>query len=231
MIPFRWSRHLARAACALFLAAAPALADTLHTTGWMAPPPDNFTLHRDPNKDVRGGGVGGFTGTWNGEEIYFWCYDLDQYFNFGQNYTDYTAAVYTGPDEGELQRLFAVAFDNTLFLDPHRSAAFQLAVWNIEYDSDNDVAAGAFRAFNGTANTAGAVTLANSWLEEIRKPGTSGAGWTITRFSSDRHQDFIMGIHEPSRLVPEPPALALVLLALMAAMAVAMRGRVVGRRK
>jgi hypothetical protein len=233
MIPIRWSRHLARAACTLFLVAAPALAtDILHTTGWMAPtPPDNFTLHRDGSADVRGGGVGGFTGTWNGEEIVFWCYDLDQFFNFNHNYSDYTRADYAGADADELRRLFAVAFDDSLFTNQHRSAAFQLAVWNIEYDDDNDVTAGAFRAFNGTAGSAAAVTLANDWLNEIRQPGVSGAGWTLTRFTSRTNQDFIMGTQEPSQQVPEPPALALVLLALLAAVAMAMRRVPVGRRR
>jgi hypothetical protein len=224
MIPIGWSRRLARAACALFVAVAPAWADTLHTTGWMAPsPPDNFTLHRDGSSDVRGGGVGGFTGTWNGAEIFFWCFDLDQFFHFGQNYTEYTESPYSGPDADELQRLFAVGFDDQLFHDAHRSAALELARWNIEYDDDADVTTGAFRAFNGTLGSGAAAVQANAWLNEIRQPNASGAGWTITRLTSSRHQDFITGVQVPSRQVPEPSALALVLLALAGALAIVAR--------
>jgi hypothetical protein len=208
-----WSRCVLSAAFLLALAAAPVHADTLHTTTWIAPPPDVFTLHRDGKTDQPGIQVGGFKGTWNGVDILFWCFDLDQNFNFRTDYGDYTASTYASPQLDDIQRLFSIGFSQ-VFGAPHASAAFQLALWNIEYDGDADVASGSFRASGGSST---AVTLANDLLGGLHDPGVSGAGWTITRFTSLRHQDFIMGVHEPSRDVPEPAAPALALVALAAA--------------
>src|SRR5690349_11621523 len=79
------------------LAVGAAHATTLHTTGWMPvnanpQPPDTFTLHREapnPSHTQAGINTGGFAGTWNSASIFFWCFDLDHFFSFGQNYTDY----------------------------------------------------------------------------------------------------------------------------------------------
>jgi hypothetical protein len=216
------------AAAVLFLASAPLHADTLHTTGWIQPPPDLFTLHRDGHTDIRPGGVGGFTGTWDGADIFFWCFDLDQVFSFGQNYTDYTAAPLTGPQLDEVQRLFSIAYTQAI-TSPHLSAAFQLALWNIEYDSDASVSSGVFRAYNGSAGSAADITQANTRLADLQNPGVSGAGWEITRLTSSQHQDFVIGVQVLRQRVPEPPVIALVLAACLAGAFVARRERV-GRR-
>ena len=216
------ARLLARATLTVALiAATPSFAtDTLHTTGWLAPtPPDNFQLHRTGHAALTPGGVGGFTGTWNGASIFFWCFDLDQYFNFGHNYTEYVEETYTGPQLDEVARLFDVAYFDVIAA-PNRdnSAAFQVALWNIEYDTDADVRSGTFYADHGsplppTGHPGAALDLANTWLGDLHKPGVSGAGWTITRLVSREHQDFIIGTYEPSKDVPEPATWALLLLA------------------
>jgi hypothetical protein len=226
MTASRWCRALVCAAAVLFFASAHA--DTLHTTGWIQPPPDLFTLHRDGHSDIRPGGVGGFTGTWDGEEIFFWCFDLDQVFSFGQNYTDYTAAPLTGPQLDDVQRLFSIAYSQAI-TTPHLSAAFQLALWNIEYDTDADAGAGVFHAYNGSAGSASDIAQANIWLAALHDPGVSGAGWEITRLTSSQHQDFVIGVQTLRQRVPEPPVLALVLTACLAGAFFARRKRV-GRR-
>lgn len=222
MSPIRLARPLAGFVLAVCLAASSiAFADTLHTTGWLAPtPPDNFQLHRTGHAALTPGGVGGFTGTWNGNPIFFWCFDLDQFFQFGHNYTEYTEETYAGPVLDDLARLFDVAYFDVI-TNPNRdnSAAFQLAVWNIEYDTDHDVHVGSFFADHGTpappaGHPADALNLATTWLSQLHDPGVSGAGWTITRLVSREHQDFIIGTYEPAKDVPEPATWALVLLAV-----------------
>jgi hypothetical protein len=226
MIRPRWCRGLASAAAVLLLAAAPLHATTLHTDGFIKTPADVFTLHRDGKTDIRPLGVGGFEGIWGGEDILFWCFDLDQVFNFNHNYTDYTASALTGPQLDDVQRLFSLGYAQAI-TDPHLSAAFQLALWNIEYDTDLRVDSGFFRAYNGSAGSAGDVTQANAWLSELHD--ANGAAWTITRLSSTVHQDFVTGVRT-SRDVPEPPTAALVLAALIMATALAGGRRMVGRR-
>src|SRR5215813_9827126 len=36
--------------------------------------------------------AGAFTGTWNGQPIIFFCFELTQYFQFGVPYSDYVAS-------------------------------------------------------------------------------------------------------------------------------------------
>jgi hypothetical protein len=228
MIRPRWCRGLASAAAVLLLAAAPLHATTLHTDGFIKNPADVFTLHRDGiTHDIRPLGVGGFEGTWGGEDILFWCFDLDQVFNFNHNYTDYSASPLTAPQLEDVQRLFSIGYAQAI-TDPHLSAAFQLALWNIEYDTDLQVGTGSFRVYSGSSGSAGAVTQANTWLSELHD--ANGAGWTITRLTSTSHQDFVMGVRT-ARDVPEPPTTALMLAALIMATALgAGRRRMVGRR-
>ena len=77
--------------------------------------------------------AGSFVGTWNGLSITFWCFELTQYFYFGVDYTDYTESPASNPN---LARLFeevggATGASSTLV----KSVAFQLAVWEIRYET------------------------------------------------------------------------------------------------
>jgi hypothetical protein len=88
------SRMLAGCALAAALTVTPAHATSLQTTGWLAPPPDAFTVHRGAiAQNVH---AGGFTGVWGGTtNIVFWCFDLDHFFSLGGTY-DYQAIALTG---------------------------------------------------------------------------------------------------------------------------------------
>ena len=216
----------AAAACAVIGALAcgsTAQANTLDTTGW---------LHGSLAETVHQGALtenvaaGGFTGVWHSgttpdvlTPITFWCFELAQYFSPGTSYTGYTASALVSPATTELAQLFEEAFafagTSTVY-----SAAFQLAIWDIEYDSGNrNVNSGAgFYATGGSADSALARTQANVWLAHL--DDYTGAGWAFTRLSNTRHQDFIVGNMPPAacctRELPEPPVLPL----LMAAMGV-----------
>ena len=216
----------AAAACAVIGALAcgsTAQANTLDTTGW---------LHGSLAETVHQGALtenvaaGGFTGVWHSDTtpdvltpITFWCFELAQYFSPGTSYTGYTASALVSPATTELAQLFEEAFALAGTSSVY-SAAFQLAIWDIEYDSGNrNVNSGAgFYATGGSADSALARTQANVWLAHL--DDFTGAGWAFTRLSNTRHQDFIVGNMPPAacctRELPEPPALPL----LMAAMGV-----------
>jgi hypothetical protein len=193
--------------------AVPAHSTTLHTIGWLAPPPDSFTVYRGTTH--QGVPAGGFTGTFGGQPIVFWCYDLDHFFSFGNNY-DYTAVPIVSL---RLSQLFAEAYGSVAG-NPHNSAAFQLAVWNILYDSDSTVSSGFFHA---TGN-ATAINQANTWLGGLKG---NGGGWAITYLHSNARpesQNFITAT-QTSLKVPEPPTWALLLLTLALVAFVQTRGR------
>src|SRR5438105_1819836 len=208
---------LCRAAMSCTFAAAlcatvPASANTLQTIGWVSPPPDTFTVHRGAtSQNVY---TGGFTGVWNlTESIFFWCFDLDHYFQLGHTYTnDYVVAAVSDPLNTELRQLFEEAF-SAADDSPDNSAAFQLAIWNLLYDNDLTVSSGSFWANNGHA---GALTQANAWL--VGLSGYTGNGWSIRELLSTsqdpRHQSFVVGDHPPRQDVPEPSSLPLCMLAL-----------------
>jgi hypothetical protein len=201
-----------------------ARADTLHTTGFIFSPADTFEVHRDAvHQNVY---VGGFTGTFDLVDVVFWCIDLDHTFSFNQNY-DYTEVPLADAAlETHLAQLYEEAYGHATTDGADASAAFQLAVWNLRYDSDGSVSApgSATNHFWATAGhpTNAAIGLANTWLANLGS--YTGDGWTITELMSTRnrdgghHQDFITGTYRPPQHdVPEPsmPALALTALAAL----------------
>ncbi|HEY1325940.1 MAG TPA: hypothetical protein VGI14_03315 [Casimicrobiaceae bacterium] len=197
-------------------------ADTLHTTNFVATPADIYTVHRDSHAQTVY--VGGFIGVFDLVDIVFWCYDLDHTFSFNQNY-DYTETpMADATREGQLARLFDEAYAHAISDGPDASAAFQLAIWNIGYDTDVSVSppGSTTNHFWATApNPAGSTArdLANTWLQHLND--FTGDGWTVSQLVStpdqagNHHQNFITATYRPpQRDLPEPSALALVLLAM-----------------
>jgi len=200
----------AAAAAAITCVASFATAGTLNTTGWVAPPPEIFTVTSPVSND--NDYTGGFTGDFNGVPINFWCFELNQYFNLGSPYTyeasDLADPVYY-PAIGQLfnQHSFGAT------VSPVASAAFQLAIWEIRYDSapghlPYDLTTGQLTAVGDLPT----IALANSWLN-----GLAGPSRVVTLLHSDTNHDFIT-IGSPGRDccrdVPEPTTLPLMGLAL-----------------
>jgi hypothetical protein len=215
-------RICASTAFALTLTGAPlALADpALHTTGY-AVGAQQFGLSIGGSPSA-----GGFKGTWLGDPIIFWCVELDQFFSFGQNYT-YSPSLPSSALFTLLGKLFTEA-EGASLSDTKHSAAFQLAIWEIVYDSgDLKLDAGSFKVINnfGHADT---VALAQQWLDGLA--GTQDNA-DVYFLSNAAHQDFIT-THQVTELrtgeLPEPPALALLGMAL-AAGCLARRGKAVGQ--
>jgi hypothetical protein len=226
------SRSLASCAVAGALAlAAPASATTLSNTAWLVPPGgESYTISWVGHTPaVNPASVGGFTGLFGGNPITFWCFDLLHTFSLGTSY-DYVAV---GPMSGtlatQLSELLNVANANGGYAaDRDHSAAFQLAIWNLEYDSDLTLAGGNFSVSAGAART-----LADTWLGLLSDPlyaNPTNSVFQLNSTSRDpQHQNFITFSTVPPELVPEPPVLPLVLTAFGVIALIEMRRRMRAR--
>ena len=157
--------------------------------------------------------TGGFEGEWNGTDITFWCIQLDQYFNFGNNYGDYLPAPeITSTVNTLLGQLFTRAYASAL-TDTDHSAAFQLAIWEIVYDSANlDINGGTFHVANANGHT-NTLSLAQGWLTNL---SSFADNYHLVFLRSPSHQDFVTFGRTFGTSVPEPHGLALLALALVA---------------
>ena len=158
--------------------------------------------------------AGAYQGTWGGNPITFWCVELNQFFSFGSSYV-YSISLPDNPTYTLLGSLFSAAYGSALS-DAAHSAAFQLAIWEINYDSGNlNLSAGAFQVTNNYGNP-GTVALAQSWLNRVL---ATPDGSNVYLLSNSANQDFIV--------VPEPATGALLALAMTAM--VVMRRRQSGK--
>jgi hypothetical protein len=111
-----------------------------------------------------------------------------------------------------LSQLFTEAYPAATSDEQH-SAAFQLAVWEIIYDSASlDLAGGAFTASGGNAGT---LALAQQWLRNLA--GFTG-GYNLFLLRSPHSQDFVTTGLTFGRLataVPEPGSIALFAIGLL----------------
>ena len=211
------------------LAAAAVLAVTMHAQADTGMFPGfangsqsvNFSLTA-PNAVVSGSAsAGGFLMSYNGGLSFeAYCVDVYQHISFGETYTDYgapgTSHVFTNSNAyTDLGRLYATAgvVNNSV-----SEAAFQIAVWEIAYETTGgpyNLATGSATFSGGSADSSGALTLASSWLASL----TNGAHPSIVVIESSGHQDVI---YPP---VPEPETYALMLAGLGAMGFVARRRR------
>ena len=190
-----------------------------------------------------GGQFGGYFYTDNaqdGDEFFrFFCIDLFQYAAAGP--LAYVASI---DQSSALARLFDIAYPNKALGDFYNgaatafgqfgsgiySSAFQLAVWEIFYETETasgfSLAGGTFVS-NTIADSAGsdgarAVALADTWLDAIDAGSGSASGWTLYKFTSGSNQDYLSAIYRAApqtttaNSVPEPGSLAMLGLGIAA---------------
>ena len=217
MIPKKLAASLAVAALASFCGAAQA--EDVSFTGFAhGSKTVTVTLTGPKTPVTKTVSAGGFNTILNGGPSFeSYCIDVYQTITFGAPpYPEYVFAsphLFTnGNALADLGRLYATAgvVDTAV-----EEAAFQIAVWEIVYETTGtlyNLASGAASFAGGTASSSGALTLASGWLA-----GLEDSGPTVTVLDSRLHQDVIFAP------IPEPEVVLLMATGLIGVIAAARR--------
>lgn len=146
--------------------------------------------------------AGGFSATLDGGPSFTtYCIDVYHLLSFGTTYSDYsvvpgTAHVFANTlANTDIGKLYA---EGNAVNDATAQAAFQIAVWEIAYETGGayDLGSGSAKFYGGTADTSGALTLAASWLNAL--PGVTRSPYSLSVLESGIHQDQVTAVPEPS---------------------------------
>ena len=151
--------------------------------------------------------------------ILAYCIDLFQTLSFGTLYSDYTTtslaadAQITAARKGEIAQLFH-GFYATSLTSSTKTAAFQLALWEILYETGpalnvdgSDLANRGVNYAKNPNTPAGVISQADTWLADLGSFSPDLGG--LTTYRSAEHQDQIS--YQP---VPEPSSWALIFVGL-----------------
>jgi hypothetical protein len=125
-----------------------------------------------------------------------YCVDIDQHVGANTNYTyqveTFAQAGFSSTAELLLDRMWALYQPG--LSNATDSAAFQVAVWELTYDSGADLAMGNF-----IANGPGAVvSLAQTYLNAVSIPSYSGPAASLEVLHSETAQDQITPVPAPA---------------------------------
>ena len=222
---------MAVAASLVFVATCAQASETVNLTGFTYSSPKNVNVQIDPpgffnfpkNYSVS---AGQFTGTLNGASFTTYCLDLEENFSFNTTYSDYNIVALDSKkalDIGKLMTKWGGTVDNA-----HESAAFQVALWEIMYDtgSNYDLTGSFFHpagVFSETSGNDGIRSLAQSYLSDLG----AVTSFQVSLLQSvdhyvgqGRHKTFVPGTQDflvatPTVTpVPEPSTYALMLAGL-----------------
>jgi hypothetical protein len=180
----------------------------------------NFALS-SPNVTTSGfTQAGGFTTLVdNTRTVTSYCVDLYEYLSFGTAYTNYNLvdgslhAFRNTRADADIGKLFSAGH---LVNTATTQAAFQIAVWELAFETDitYDVTSGAARFFGGSAaDSGGSLSLASDWLGQLNSiTNTSDVQVleSITQGNIQGHQDQVF-----VNRVPEPSSVTLAVAALL----------------
>lgn len=167
----------------------------------------------------QGGQFAGYWGSMTPDAFFrFFCVDLAQSAATGP--LTYTSQVYAGTNLDNIRKLYDVAYPNSgsgdfwngaqtdfgVFANDVQSAAFQVALWEIFFDTDLSLASGGTFAWTG-ANTAVRQAASDMLTLVAGYQGTGFQDWTVFHFVSRTNQDYLSAVRGAS--VPEPGSLAL----------------------
>jgi hypothetical protein len=145
----------------------------------------------------------------------FFCVDLLQYSNTGPN--TYSSALYSNDN---LRKLYDVAYPNKgagdfwnagaatnfgVFDNNVLSAAFQVALWEVVFDSDLNLSTGGFTWMGLSSDVSAAAS--NMLAQVSGYSGTDYQNWNLYKFTSNGYQDYVSATYGTN--VPEPGPLAL----------------------
>jgi hypothetical protein len=156
--------------------------------------------------------AGGVTGSINGGST-FTSYCINMYEDLNA-YATYTSFVLTDTSGHTFANSKAAADIGKLFAEGNavdnstESAAMQIAVWEIAYESSGlyDVNSGDAKFSGGSALTSGALTLANTWLAAL---STQTSGVTLAVLQSTTPPEPQDQVFVAPSAVPEPGTYAL----------------------
>jgi len=206
------SIHLS-AAAVVALCAAPAHADTVQFLGYANGSVGvNFAL-TGSGPTSGSTGAGGFVTKLNGLDPTFtsYCIDLYQYIGFNQppygSYTNIPASAHVFRNSNAAVDLARLYSSGHVVNNAQTEAAFQIAVWEIAYETTGsyNVALGDAEFTGAGADTVAALALAQTWLGSLG----SGNGVGVRVLESGTYQDEVF-----ATTVPEPGTFALAFGAL-----------------
>jgi PEP-CTERM motif len=147
-----------------------------------------------------------------------YCVELNQEISLNTTYTDFTvAASPTFSNTNALTDIGRLYSENLTLTGSVAQAAFQIAIWEIIYETGGTYAVGSGVAqFSGGSADPGALALADTYLADLAATNV----YNVTVLTSANEQDLVTASTAP---VPEPSTYALMAAGLLTVGFVALR--------